>query len=158
MTTCREIFTFSWPLRGRGGGGQPKRSAWPLFSSFFFDAFPKLVTVRYAGQHVNGHWRSNIRLVLPLLTPLTTHSTFYSQRKYTLVKTSPQTYYQERRKPQNSVSCNVLGILETIAFYSSTHPVRHTAPQRNQPDWLGTLDFLLVLCYCDQDMTISVAG
>ena len=80
--------------------------------------------MRYAGQHVNGHWRSNIRLVLPLLTPLTTHSTFYSQRKYTLVKTSPQTYYQERRKPQNSVSCNVLGILETIAFYSSTHPVR----------------------------------
>ena len=40
MATCREIFTFSWPLRGRGGGGQPKRSAWPLFPSFCFDAFP----------------------------------------------------------------------------------------------------------------------
>ena len=36
MATCREIFTFSWPLRGRGGGGQPKRSAWLLFHSFFF--------------------------------------------------------------------------------------------------------------------------
>ena len=35
MTTYQEIFTFSWPLRGRGGGGQPKRSAWPLFSRFF---------------------------------------------------------------------------------------------------------------------------
>ena len=36
MTTCREIFTFSWPLRGREeGGGQPERSAWPLSSSFF---------------------------------------------------------------------------------------------------------------------------
>ena len=33
MTTCREFFTFSWPLRGEGG--QPKRSAWPLFSQFF---------------------------------------------------------------------------------------------------------------------------
>ena len=32
-----------------------------------------------------------------------------------------------------------------------------TAPQRCQPDRLGTLDFLLVSCYCDQDMTISVA-
>ena len=41
MTTCREIFTFSWPLRGRGGRGQPKRSAWPLFSRFFFDDSPK---------------------------------------------------------------------------------------------------------------------
>ena len=40
MTTCREIFTFSWPLRGRGRGGQPKRSAWPLFSRFFFVDFP----------------------------------------------------------------------------------------------------------------------
>ena len=43
MTTCREFFTFSWPLRGREGGGQPKRSggqAWPLFTSFFFAAFP----------------------------------------------------------------------------------------------------------------------
>ena len=35
MTTCREFFTFSWPLRGRVGG-RPKRSAWPLFSRFFF--------------------------------------------------------------------------------------------------------------------------
>ena len=35
MATCREIFTFSWPLQGRGGG-QPKRSAWPLFHSFFY--------------------------------------------------------------------------------------------------------------------------
>ena len=43
MATCREIFTFSWPLRGRGGGGQPKRSAWPLFPSFFFDPFPKKI-------------------------------------------------------------------------------------------------------------------
>ena len=34
MTTCREFFTFSWPLRGRGG--RPKRSAWPLFHSFFW--------------------------------------------------------------------------------------------------------------------------
>ena len=34
MTTCRELFTFSWPLRGRWGG-RPKRSAWPLFSRFF---------------------------------------------------------------------------------------------------------------------------
>ena len=40
MTTCREFFTFSWPLRGRGRGGRPKRSAWPLFSRFFFDYFP----------------------------------------------------------------------------------------------------------------------
>ena len=35
MTTCREFFTFSWPLRGRGRGGRPKRSAWPLFPRFF---------------------------------------------------------------------------------------------------------------------------
>ena len=28
-----KFFTFSWPLRGRGG--QPKRSAWPLLHSFF---------------------------------------------------------------------------------------------------------------------------
>ena len=34
----------------------------------------------------------------------------------------------------------------------------HTAPQRCQPDRLGTLDFLIDSCYCDQDMTISVAG
>ena len=34
----------------------------------------------------------------------------------------------------------------------------HTAPQRCQPDRLGTLDFLLDSCYCDRDMTISVAG
>ena len=39
MTTCQDFFTFSWPLWGRGG--RPKRSAWPLFSRFFFDAFPK---------------------------------------------------------------------------------------------------------------------
>ena len=29
MATCREIFTFTWPLRGRGG------STWPLFHIFF---------------------------------------------------------------------------------------------------------------------------
>ena len=40
MATCREIFTFSWPLLGRGGGGQPKRSAWPLFPSFFLWTLP----------------------------------------------------------------------------------------------------------------------
>ena len=40
---------------------------------------------------------------------------------------------------------------------SSRLLVVHTAPQRCQPDRLGTLDFLLVSCYCDQDMTISVA-
>ena len=40
MTTCREFFTFSWPLRGRGRGGRPKRSAWPLFSRFFFTPSP----------------------------------------------------------------------------------------------------------------------
>ena len=33
----------------------------------------------------------------------------------------------------------------------------HTAPQRCQPDRSGTLDFLLDSCYCDLDMTISVA-
>ena len=33
----------------------------------------------------------------------------------------------------------------------------HTAPQRCQPDWLVTPDFLLDSSYCDQDMTISVA-
>ena len=32
-----KFFTFSWPLRGRG---QPKRSAWPLFHSFFFWPLP----------------------------------------------------------------------------------------------------------------------
>ena len=39
MTTCREFFTFSWPLRGRGGGvnpsGQPDR-----FFPVFFLALP----------------------------------------------------------------------------------------------------------------------
>ena len=34
----------------------------------------------------------------------------------------------------------------------------HTAPQQCQSDRLGTLDFLIDSCYCDQDMTISVAG
>ena len=33
----------------------------------------------------------------------------------------------------------------------------HTAPQRCQPGRSVTLDFLLVSCYCDLDMTISVA-
>ena len=40
MTTCREFFTFSWPLRGRGRGGRPKRSAWPLYRRFFFWILP----------------------------------------------------------------------------------------------------------------------
>ena len=40
MTTCRKIFTFSWPLRGRGRGGRPKRSAWPLHRRFFFWILP----------------------------------------------------------------------------------------------------------------------
>ena len=48
MTTCRKIFTFSWPLRGRGrGGGRPKRSAWPLYRSFFFDYFPNTFIDHY---------------------------------------------------------------------------------------------------------------
>ena len=42
----------------------------------------ELVTVRYVGLHVNGHWRSDIRLVAPLSNPFD-HS-LYSQRKYTL--------------------------------------------------------------------------
>ena len=46
---------------------------------------------------------------------------------------------------------NILGV--SLVLNTS-----HTAPQRCQPDRLGTLDFLLVSCYCDQDMTISVAG
>ena len=46
MTTYQEFFTFSWPLRGRGGGGQPKRSAWPLFSRFFFWLLPLVLNVR----------------------------------------------------------------------------------------------------------------
>ena len=41
MTTCRKNFTFSWPLRGRGGG-RPKRSAWPLLSRFFCWLLPLL--------------------------------------------------------------------------------------------------------------------
>ena len=44
MTTCREFFTFSWPLRGRGRGGRPKRSAWPFFSRFFFWRLPLSVS------------------------------------------------------------------------------------------------------------------
>ena len=35
MSTYFEKITTPWPLRGRGRGGQPKRSAWPLFHSFF---------------------------------------------------------------------------------------------------------------------------
>ena len=33
----------------------------------------------------------------------------------------------------------------------------HTAPQRCQPNWLGTLDLLLDSWYCDLVMTILVA-
>ena len=46
----------------------------------------------------------------------------------------------------------------TPVKYGSSWPAgEHTAPQRCQPDRSGTLDFLLDSCYCDLDMTISVA-
>ena len=37
-------------IRGRGGGGQPKRSAWPLFHSFFFWTLPlqKVINILHA--------------------------------------------------------------------------------------------------------------
>ena len=34
----------------------------------------------------------------------------------------------------------------------------HTAPDRCQPDRSVTLDIMIDSSYCDQDMTISVAG
>ena len=54
MTTCREFFTFSWPLRGRGGRGRPKRSAWPLFSRFFF--ITSLTLLLNAGKRLWTSW------------------------------------------------------------------------------------------------------
>ena len=35
MATCREIFTFSWPLRGRGGGVNPSGQPDRFFTVFF---------------------------------------------------------------------------------------------------------------------------
>ena len=58
MTTCREIFTFTWPLWGREGGGQPKRSAWPLFPSFFTPSQkgrPSEKAIMW-GKFPNGVW------------------------------------------------------------------------------------------------------
>ena len=40
MATCREIFTFSWPLRGRGGGGATQAVSLTAFSQFFFWTLP----------------------------------------------------------------------------------------------------------------------
>ena len=56
MATCREIFTFTWPLRGRGG--QPKRSAWPLFHSFFWRLpLEKIARMANAAQcHSQSSW------------------------------------------------------------------------------------------------------
>ena len=64
MTTCRKIFTFSWPLRGRGvdPSGQPDR-----FFRFVFDAFTKRIfkskcfldQSSVSGrqfQHLPGNW------------------------------------------------------------------------------------------------------
>ena len=42
MTTCRKIFTFSWPLRGRGGSTQAV-SLTAFFPFFFVDAFPNKI-------------------------------------------------------------------------------------------------------------------
>ena len=40
MTTCREIFTFSWPLLGRGRGGSTQAVSLTAFSQFFFWPLP----------------------------------------------------------------------------------------------------------------------
>ena len=51
MTTCRKIFTFSWPLRGRGGedpSGQPDR----FFPAFFF-----ITSLRY--KFFSDYWRTS---------------------------------------------------------------------------------------------------
>ena len=61
MTTCREFFTFSWPLRGRGG--RPKRSAWPLFSRFFFSPSLKWIQNQYS-------WKDDSSYKLYTLGPL----------------------------------------------------------------------------------------
>ena len=71
MTTCREFSTFSWPLRGRGRGGQPKRSAWPLFRSFFFAAFPNRLSMRF---DENASWSRNLPDIFTIIT--NKHSSF----------------------------------------------------------------------------------
>ena len=40
MATCWEIFRFSWPLRGRGGGGSTQAVSLTAFSQFFFWTLP----------------------------------------------------------------------------------------------------------------------
>ena len=65
MTTCREFFTFSWPLRGRGRGGgrgRPKRLAWPLLSRFFFYAFPNMNNNIYMIWEKHHFWSARKKL------------------------------------------------------------------------------------------------
>ena len=58
MTTCREFFTFSWPLRGRGEGAV---SLTAFFLFFFVDAFPyprgKGYSYIYLHQPIIVFWR-----------------------------------------------------------------------------------------------------
>ena len=49
----------SWPR-----GGRPKRSAWPLLSRFFFDAFPNTIKKNY---HDFGQKNLNIYLMWQIL-------------------------------------------------------------------------------------------
>ena len=58
MTTCREIFTFSWPLRGRGGGGNPSGQPDRFFPVFFYDS-PKRRRKKLQAfwpLHIFFHW------------------------------------------------------------------------------------------------------
>ena len=53
MATCREIFTFSWPLRGRGGGGSTQAVSLTAFSQFFLWWLPLLLSCK---KSRSPHW------------------------------------------------------------------------------------------------------
>ena len=70
MTTCREIFTFSWPLRGRGGSTQA------VSLTAFFPFFFLITSLRDALKQnlrdylgIFGRWRT-LSLPLPPFWPL----------------------------------------------------------------------------------------
>ena len=52
----------------------------------------------------------------------------------------------------------VFAITATIVPYFFRYRALHIAPQPCQPNWLGTLSFMLDPFYCDQDEIRTVAA
>ena len=63
MSTYFEKITTPWPLRGRGG--QPKRSAWPLFPSFFYPSpyYHSLSSLLFIIIHYYHYYSSSFTII-----------------------------------------------------------------------------------------------